>query len=531
MSLFLMTVLLSREAVSFVASPAVKKQSVGLARNDEDDEGWVRLTPDEARDMRAAIMDEKSGVAEFDWAYETRKVEPGNVLLGTSGIGLSQQHFHKCVILILDHGDEGTKGIVVNRPSSRSVNNFSLWYGGVVMEGGIFAERPDAFAAVSMECLTALDFGEDDGCYQFVRGVKRCSFPAARRLVDAGKATPDDFWVFCGYCGWAPGQLAGEIERKAWSVAAISGSALIDELVDHNALDDGINTWESLMKRIGKDVEGSRDAFADGMLRVWLNARLGTLPDREIDAASKQRRDDALRWLRGPPGEPPVARGALLAGTAVGSDFVVDRQYLHKSLLLVTGCSDDLVIAVTLNRPYTKKTVTLSVTEDVQIERHVAFGGEHWIRGQAPDAVWLTLGGPEGVARLAGPLAEKDGTAPKPAIIAPSDAALLLRSGHYADDFLAISGVSVFPIDEFKRLLGNKALTPLSNDLFPWDDIFAIHNQRRTSKTFSVGNGTSVWSKAIENAKISDFQADDDDVPPAPLADDALACFRDRYLN
>ena len=33
----------------------------------------------------------------------------------------------------------------------------------------------------------------------------------------------DDFWVLCGYAGWGPGQLQGEIEdRKSWHVAAAS---------------------------------------------------------------------------------------------------------------------------------------------------------------------------------------------------------------------------------------------------------------------------------------------------------------------
>jgi len=37
----------------------------------------------------------------------------------------------------------------------------------------------------------------------------------------------DDFWVLCGYAGWGPGQLQGEIEdRKSWHVAAASVKVL-----------------------------------------------------------------------------------------------------------------------------------------------------------------------------------------------------------------------------------------------------------------------------------------------------------------
>ena len=35
----------------------------------------------------------------------------------------------------------------------------------------------------------------------------------------AGKLTKENLLCYRGYCGWAPGQLEAELEKKAWIVA------------------------------------------------------------------------------------------------------------------------------------------------------------------------------------------------------------------------------------------------------------------------------------------------------------------------
>jgi len=62
------------------------------------------------------------------WAYDSGKIiEKGAVILGgveqDFGFGLRQQYFHKSVILVLDHDDKFTKGIILNRPSDRLLDD------------------------------------------------------------------------------------------------------------------------------------------------------------------------------------------------------------------------------------------------------------------------------------------------------------------------------------------------------------------------------------------------------------------------
>ena len=45
----------------------------------------------------------------------------------------------RCVLLLLQHDDGFTKGIILNRPSALEQDGFRLWCGhGQVAEGGIF---------------------------------------------------------------------------------------------------------------------------------------------------------------------------------------------------------------------------------------------------------------------------------------------------------------------------------------------------------------------------------------------------------
>merc|ERR1719247_1627460 len=135
----------------------------------DDDEAPPEIS-DDYRDFRARLIARTKGegltessdekAVEEGWAYETPLLEAGCVLLGGTkqdfGFGLRQQYFHKCVLLVTQHNDSFTRGVIVNRPSRRTVKGWTVWCGGTVEEGGVFAssgsatsDRPPALVCLS----------------------------------------------------------------------------------------------------------------------------------------------------------------------------------------------------------------------------------------------------------------------------------------------------------------------------------------------------------------------------------------------
>ena len=51
---------------------------------------------------------------------------------------------------------------------------------------------------------------------------------AVEAALDNGVAQPEEYRLFMGYCGWAPGQLQGECDENTWLVA--EGEAAAAEL-------------------------------------------------------------------------------------------------------------------------------------------------------------------------------------------------------------------------------------------------------------------------------------------------------------
>jgi hypothetical protein len=74
------------------------------------------------------------------------------------GFALRQQFFHKSVMLLLQHDESFTKGIILNRPSALELDGWRLWCGhGQVAEGGMFVGADNAKGQLEINCLHSLD--------------------------------------------------------------------------------------------------------------------------------------------------------------------------------------------------------------------------------------------------------------------------------------------------------------------------------------------------------------------------------------
>lgn len=152
-------------------------------------------------------------------------------------------NFRRTVVFVIDHRDEGTLGVVLNRPSEVAVDEvLPSWGEHVVRPRSVFVGGP--VEKKTALCLAALRTGETAAS---VPGVIAVSGPVA--LVDLD-AEPDavvrkvrGMRVFAGYAGWDSGQLAEEIDRGDWLIVpALPGDVL--------ATPEG-DLWSQVLRRQG----------------------------------------------------------------------------------------------------------------------------------------------------------------------------------------------------------------------------------------------------------------------------------------
>ncbi len=135
----------------------------------------------------------------------------GHLLL--AGPRLLDPNFHRTVVLVGEHGDEGAMGIVLNRPSPVLVADAVPPLAGlvdgddVVHVGG--PVQPEAILVIG-------EFGDPAEAGTLVLdavGFLPGEIDAAGEVASLVRAR-----LFAGYAGWSPGQLEAELEEESWIV-------------------------------------------------------------------------------------------------------------------------------------------------------------------------------------------------------------------------------------------------------------------------------------------------------------------------
>jgi putative transcriptional regulator len=136
----------------------------------------------------------------------------GQLLVATPP--LADPNFDRTVILMLEHGESGSLGLVLNRPSDAALDDvLPDWRPVASAPATVFIGGP-----VSPEAVIALARGDDVSDEGWVALFDDLG------TVDIGRdptflgGDVRELRVFLGYAGWGPGQLAGELEAGAWFV-------------------------------------------------------------------------------------------------------------------------------------------------------------------------------------------------------------------------------------------------------------------------------------------------------------------------
>ncbi|KUL53997.1 YqgE/AlgH family protein [Streptomyces sp. NRRL S-1521] len=151
----------------------------------------------------------------------------GRLLVATPA--LADPNFDRAVVLLLDHDEEGSLGVVLNRPTPVDVADILEGWGdlagapGVVFQGGpVSLDSALGVAVVPGDEASAAGSRPRGGGGGDLVGFRRVH--GAIGLVDL-EAPPEllspalgSLRIFAGYSGWGPGQLETELADGAWYV-------------------------------------------------------------------------------------------------------------------------------------------------------------------------------------------------------------------------------------------------------------------------------------------------------------------------
>ena len=147
----------------------------------------------------------------------------GKLVVATPNLG--DPNFERTVVLVLEHGEEGALGVVLNRPSDLDVAEpLPEWARAAAHPSVVFIGGPVAPSAAV--CLARLAGDAAARGWEPLLGttgpLNGPTGPVGTLDLDSDPdeaiAGLDEIRVFAGYAGWGPGQLEGEIDAGGWFV-------------------------------------------------------------------------------------------------------------------------------------------------------------------------------------------------------------------------------------------------------------------------------------------------------------------------
>lgn len=169
------------------------------------------------------------------------RTEPDSGMLLVAAPGMYSPEFARTVVLVIEHGEQGTLGVILNRRSDAAVVN-------VLPEWESLASEPAVMyygGPVSPNAAVGLGVSRND--------VDIAEHPTltrlANKLVHVNMHEPassfsdllEGFRLFAGFSSWDAGQLDEEIERGDWYVAPALPSDVITPA--------SVDLWADVLRR------------------------------------------------------------------------------------------------------------------------------------------------------------------------------------------------------------------------------------------------------------------------------------------
>ncbi len=154
---------------------------------------------------------------------------------------LVDYYFKRSVVLLAEHNEEGSFGLIINKPVdillSDVLKDFPIFDTPVFLGGPVktdslyFIHTLGADIENSLEITEGLYWGGE------IEHVKE--------LITIGKIQPNEIKFFVGYSGWVPKQLDGELAKNSWLVSNTSAKQVMKTNPE--------NLWNDTVNKMGGD--------------------------------------------------------------------------------------------------------------------------------------------------------------------------------------------------------------------------------------------------------------------------------------
>ena len=176
------------------------------------------------------------------------KIQSNNVLPSRGKILISEPFlrdatFGRSVILLIDHTDEGTMGLIINKPLPIFVNDIikefkyiddiPLYNGGPVATDTLFYLHTLANISGAIPVSKGLYLNGD--------------FDEIKKYILQGNKVDQHIRFFLGYCGWEGEQLNDELKENTWLVSKEDKDYLMNS--------DTKDMWKEALEKLGSKYE------------------------------------------------------------------------------------------------------------------------------------------------------------------------------------------------------------------------------------------------------------------------------------
>ena len=168
------------------------------------------------------------------------KIKAGSVLIAEPSI-IGDSSFHRSVVMIANHDDEGSVGFILNKPLSYTlsdiipsiVSEFRIFNGGPVEQDNLyFIHNVPDLVPNSVEIVNGIYWGGD--------------FELVTKLIEENVINEDNVKFFLGYSGWGKEQLSDELYTNSWAVSEASIKGIISV--------PSLDLWKNQMMALGGEL-------------------------------------------------------------------------------------------------------------------------------------------------------------------------------------------------------------------------------------------------------------------------------------